>query len=114
MALLNQQDYVEPTKHRWLDTLGPRRLKTGTRILEMFTVEICDPVELIFEARRIQDSGHIQNALTRFYQHLVTRGLSEETAWEYVTIIHSLFSANRIPLAKMRRPELSTSISSPL
>ena len=59
---------------------------------------LADPIELLFEARRSQDTAMIESALSRFYFRCLARGVSESSAWQYVIILRGFFKANRVPL----------------
>jgi hypothetical protein len=103
---LDKQHYTDLIFKRWHRNLSADTLAIAQSIYARFKDEMyVDPVDLVFEALRSQDSQRIVNLISRFYERLVLDGLREDSAWQYCVTMRGFFKANRISLRRMRRPQ---------
>jgi hypothetical protein len=110
---LDPQRFRDLAMNLWLDSLGADSRAVAEAALRIFNQEIgLDLVDLLWEARRTQDTHRIQSVLIRFYDRCLALGLKESTAWEYCKKLRLFFLKNRIPLHKKleRKPVPTVSL----
>jgi hypothetical protein len=71
-------------------------------------------LDLLFEARKEQDTQRIVNVMERFYSRMVTRGLCETSAWQYCVVMREFYKKNRMQLPRMRKPEVPVALEAVL
>jgi hypothetical protein len=111
MDKLDPQPYRELAMSMWLKDLGPyskTASETAWIAFKRMMPEL-DPVDLLWEARRTQDTQRIQSVMIRFYDRCLARGLEESTSWEYTKRMRLFFTRNRIPLPlRLKRKPVPT------
>jgi hypothetical protein len=96
---LDPQPYRELALQLWLKDLGEDARIAANAALHIFNEEMAvDLVDLLWEARRTQDTHRIQSVLIRYYDRCLALGLEESTAWQYCGKLKMFFVKNRIPL----------------
>jgi len=93
--------FIRNSREAWQKRLAPRTWASAQTVFEMFKTEmLLDPYQLLYEARRTQNPDSILNALSRFYDRCINRGLSPASAREYVILMRSFYKANRVRLPR--------------
>jgi len=99
LANLDRQQFVQLAIDLWKKHLSKKTWRDAQTVFRCFKQETnLDLVELLFQARRTQNTQAIENALNAFYMSLVARGLTPDSAWQYCIVLRGFFKANRLPL----------------
>lgn len=101
--MLDKQHYANLAMDTWLGNLQSTTQPGALIAFQQFKDELhVDPVEMMFESRRTQETRFVEEALERFHTRLVLRGLSDGSAKTYCNLLRNFFVVNRIPIKKRR------------
>ena len=102
LAAIDTERFASLAKDQWLQKVSLGNRTTAESIYNQFEEEMMlDPFVLVWQARKAQEVDKILNALKRFYDRCLTRGLSESTAFQYAFVVmKGYFLANRVPLPR--------------